>query len=129
MPSGNSLMAWNLVKLWNITGSVEYKDSAEKQLDFMAGAAADYPIGYSMFLTALVEMTDPHMKVTVISAGQEDKRKIAHMFPAEADIVILPNSEQYPLKEGKTTYYICAGHKCYPPTCNPEDVLKEISIC
>ena len=128
MPSGNSLMAWNLVKLWNITGSVEYRDAAEKQLDFMAGAAADYPIGYSMFLMALMEMTDPHMKVTVIPAGHEDKRKIADTFTAQADIILLPTSEQYPIKDGKTTFYICAGHKCFPPTCDPGDMLKEINI-
>ena len=121
-------MAWNLVKLWNITGSVEYRDAAEKQLEFMAGAAADYPIGYSMFLTALMEMTDPHMKVTVIPAGHEDKRKISDIFPTQADIVLLPTSEQYPIKDGKTTFYICAGHKCYPPTCDPQDALRELEI-
>ena len=126
MPSGNSLMAWNLVKLWNITGKAEYKATAEKQLTFMAGAAADYPIGYSMFLTALIELTDPYMKITAVWAEQEDKRKIAEMFPAQADIVCATPSEQYPIKDEKITFYICTGHKCYPPTNDPEDIIKEI---
>ena len=123
MPSGNSLMAWNLVKLWNITGKAEYRDEADKQLNFMMGAASDYPIGYSMFLTALIDMTDPYMKVVAVSEGKENKSSILHMFPVQADVVILPPSKQYPLKDGKTTFYICAGNKCYPPTNSPKDIF------
>ena len=126
IPSGNSLMAWNLVKLWHITGGTEYRDAAEKQLDFMAGDAAEYPIGYSMFLSALVEFSDPGMKVAAVLTGKEDKQQLLRIFPAQADIELLSPSEQYFLKDGKTTFYICAEHRCYPPANDPEDVLKEI---
>ena len=127
MPSGNSLMAWNLVKLWHITGRAEYREAAERHLNFMEGAAADYPIGYSMYLTAFIEMADPYMKVTAVLEEHEDKRKIAEIFSSQADIVLLPASDQYPLKDGKATFYICAGHQCYPPTNCPEDILKQIN--
>ncbi len=126
IPSGNSLMAWNTVKLWNTAGRQEYRDAAEKQLNFMAGEAGNYPIGYSMFLTALIEYTEPSVKVTAVLVGQENVQKIVDMFPAGADIVLRSPSEEYSIKDGKPTFYICAGRRCYPPTNDPMDILKEI---
>ena len=53
IPSGNSLMAYNLVKLAQITD--KFKEQAAKQLDFVATDAIKYPVGYSMLLVALLE--------------------------------------------------------------------------
>ena len=53
IPSGNSLMAYNLVKLAQITD--KFKEQAAKQLDYVATDAIKYPVGYSMLLVALLE--------------------------------------------------------------------------
>lgn len=53
IPSGNSLMAYNLVKLAQITD--KFKEQAAKQLDFVTTDAIKYPVGYSMLLVALLE--------------------------------------------------------------------------
>ena len=53
IPSDNSLMAYNLVKLAQITD--KFKEQAAKQLDFVATDAIKYPVGYSMLLVALLE--------------------------------------------------------------------------
>ncbi len=55
IPSGNSLMAYNLVELFNITKEGKYKSEAKEQLDFISADAMHHPTGYSMFLLALLE--------------------------------------------------------------------------
>ena len=116
IPSGNSLMAYNLVRLSLITSDEKYKITAEQQLNFLASKAQYLP-GYAMFLTALLEYDEPPMKVTVVLDEQADSNNIPLAVPLDAAVSLLPQpTEEYPLKNGKTTYYVCKGHRCMPAT-------------
>ncbi len=117
IPSGNSLMAYGLVRLALITEEEKYRSAAARQLEFLAAEAAHYPPGYAMFLTALSEHLEPPMKITVAPDAQTDPMHLPLELPADAAVVLLPKpTEEYPLKNGKTTYYVCQGHRCLPPT-------------
>ncbi len=117
IPSGNSLMAYNLVRLCFLTDEEKYKNQAELQLGFLSKDASQYPSGHAMFLIALLEHTSPPMKVTIVADGQTNTEKIPLELPADAVIILLPHPlKEYPLKNGKTTYYVCRGHRCLPPT-------------
>ncbi len=116
IPSGNSLMAYNFVRLWLLTDNEKYKMQAEKQLDFIAADALYSPHSYSMFLMALLDFCDPPSKITVVPDENTDKSSLPFLFPLSGLIKLLPNTtEDYPLKNGRTTYYICKGHSCKPP--------------
>lgn len=116
IPSGNSLMAYDLVRLSLLTSEEKHRIAAERQLDFLAAEAAQYPSGHAMFLTALLEHTDPPMKVTVVLDAQTAPDRLRLDIPADAVVILLPKStEEYPLKNGKTTYYVCRGRRCMPP--------------
>lgn len=54
VPSSNSMMAYNLVRLHELTGKEKIGELARKQMKFMAGEAEYYSAGYSMFLVALL---------------------------------------------------------------------------
>ena len=54
IPSGNSIMAWNLVRLSQLVSRDKYESQALRQLSFLAADAAAYPPGHAMFLMALV---------------------------------------------------------------------------
>ncbi len=115
VPSGNSLMAYNLVRMSIVTGSEKYQKAAERQLNFVA-AAEQYPAGYGMFLTALLEYLEPPMKVTIVSDEQEDTERLPLTIPLGAAAILLQHpTEEYPLKDGRTTYYVCHNHSCMPP--------------
>ncbi|MBQ4327981.1 MAG: thioredoxin domain-containing protein, partial [Clostridia bacterium] len=117
IPSGNSLMAYNLVRLSLITDEEKYKTESERQLDFLAQSAAQYPTNHAMFLTALLEYEKPPMKITVVLDEQTNKSCLPLKFPHDAIVILLPKpTKEYPLKNGKTTYYVCRGHSCLPPT-------------
>ena len=119
IPSGNSLMAWCLVRISQITGSDVYEERAAGQLAFLSGEAARYPAGHSLFLTALLLFSNPPEKVTVVLAKGDSIERTICAFPLSAVLEIhTEETEAYRLLNGKTTYYICKNHTCYPPTNN-----------
>ena len=110
IPSGNSLMAYNLVRLWLITSDEKYRIDAKRQLDFLAADASLYPPGHAMFLTALLAYNEPPVKVTAVLDGQTDQSSLPFAVPLDAVVVLLQQpTATYPLKNGKTTYYVCHG--------------------
>lgn len=116
IPSGNSLMAYNLVRLALLTDEGCYKTEAECQLDFLAQSAAQYPTGHAMFLTALLEYNEPPTKITVVPDESTDTTALSLALPHDAIVILKKDDTNYPLKNGRTTYYICQRHHCLPPT-------------
>lgn len=117
IPSGNSLMAYNLVRLCLLIDEETYGNAAKHQIDFLINQASQYPTNYAMFLIAFLNYEHPPMKITVVTNNQTDKSTLP--LSLKSDAVVLLISEQtkkYPLKNGKTTYYVCQEHHCSPPT-------------
>lgn len=125
VPSGNSLMAYNFVKLYLLTSDDKYKDLAEKQLDFISATASSYPTNHAMFLMALLEYNEPPMKVTVVVDDNANIKDFSLDLPANAIINLLTKpTGEYTLKNGKTTYYVCKGKACMPPTNDLNEIIN-----
>lgn len=128
LPSGNSVMAYCLVRLSQLTAAESYyRKAAEKQIAFLTAEAARYPSGYGMFLTALLFYRDPPQKITVVLSKQDTADKILPRLPLYADVRILAEpSAEYKRLDERTTYYICKNHTCLPPTniCPNEDCVN-----
>lgn len=117
LPSGNSVMAYCLVRLSQITERENWIQEAGKQLAFLSKEAKEHAAGYSMFLTALLLFQNPPQKITVVLSPEESVEDIITRLPVYADIKILARAtSEYPLLNEKTTYYVCKDHTCYPPT-------------
>lgn len=116
IPSGNSVMAYNFVRLYQLTDKEEYKELAEKQIAFMSAQAQGYPAGYSMFLTAKLLCEAPPQHITIIIKNSSDLKEIRESLPFLANISIKCESKEFPLLNNQTTYYICKNHNCLPPT-------------
>ncbi len=167
IPSGNSMMAYCLVRLSQLMpdgetsvrpGSAdgEEKDgfgygflqAAEKQLRFMEAEAAHNPAGYCMYLTARLLHENPPMKINVVLSKSDRMEELIPRLPLCADVKMYVESvkngiktektgnvknvdncfngsssqpftaeaEGYKLLNGKTTYYVCKNHTCFPPT-------------
>ena len=116
IPSGNSVMAYNLVRLYQITEKDEYKELLEKQIAFMSAKANEYPSGNSMFLIALMmhENSIPH--ITIALKEYSDLNQIRERLPYLANISVVTDSTKYPLLNNQTTFYVCKNHNCLPPT-------------
>ncbi len=126
IPSGNSLMAYNFVELYLLTSDDKYKCLAERQLDFISAEANSYPTNHAMFLTALLEYKEPPMKVTVVADDKTERKNIPLLFPVNAIVTFLTNpTKEYPLKNERTTYYVCKGHSCMPPVNDLNEIINK----
>lgn len=115
-PSGNSLMAWNLVRLSLLTEEETFQTQARRQLDFLAGDALRAPHGHAMFLLALLDHCEAPPVLTVVLRKPANRRKLPLAVPSETIVRLLPEPTQaFPLKDGKDTFYLCQGHSCRPP--------------
>ena len=116
IPSGNSVMAYNFVRLYQLTENEKYHELAEKQIAFLSSQAIDYPAGHCMFLIAKMTYENPPKYITVVLNNDSDSEKIKRSIPFFANISVVKESQEYPVLNGKTTYYICKNHACLPPT-------------
>ena len=112
VPSGNSIMAYVFVRLYQLTENEEYREYAKKQLDFMSAQAQDYPSGHCMFLLAKLLNEAPPPRVVISSKGSPDISKL----PFLANVTFIQADEKYPLLNGRTTFYVCRGNTCLPPS-------------
>ncbi|MBE6639531.1 MAG: hypothetical protein E7616_08825 [Ruminococcaceae bacterium] len=65
------------------------------------------------------------MKVTIVLDEQTEKSNLPFSFPPDAIVVLLPQStKEYRLQNGKTTYYVCRGHSCLPPSNDPNELFE-----
>lgn len=125
IPSGNSLMSYNLLKLQKLTDSQQYGRLLKRQLSFQSGIAKEHPSAYSMFLLALSDYLNPADKITVVCKNRLDIKNLPCKFPLDTTVRILEKpTTEYPLKNDSTTYYVCWGHHCEPP----ENSLKALSL-
>lgn len=115
VPSGNSMMAYNLVWLSYLTEEKQYQEFAVKQLEYMAQEAESYPVGYAMYLMALEEYLEMPDKITIVVKNKEDLKGLACRIPLDTIVRLLEEpTQEYPLKDNRTTFYVCRGKSCQP---------------
>lgn len=114
VPSGNSVMAYVLVRLYQLTENGKYGELAEKQISFMSARAGDYPTGHCMLLIAKMMFDNPPEHITVVLKNGDTPDDLKK--PLLANVRITAESAEFPLLNGKTTYYVCKDNSCLPPT-------------
>ncbi len=115
LPSSNSLMAENLLRLSFLRPSGEWEEVLEKQLDWQGAQAKLDPSGHAMYLLVLSDRLAPPPRVTAAAHDRAEVRDLPLRVPPEAPVrAVMGGSEEYPLRNGKTTYYVCRENACLP---------------
>lgn len=116
IPSGNSVMAYNFVRLYQLTENEKYREFAEKQIAFLSSQASDYPAGHCMFLLTKLLYENPPEHIAIVLKDDSYSEKIKGNISFLANILLLKESKEYPLLNDEITYYVCKDHVCLPPT-------------
>ncbi len=117
IPSGNSMMAYNLVQLYLITGKKEFEDLAKRQLGYIESEAKQYPVAHAIFLSALLDDMEMPDKITIVVKDRQELAELSCKIPLNTVVCIIEEpSKEYPLKNNHTTFYMCKGHRCLQPT-------------
>lgn len=108
VPSGNSVMAYNLSRLSLLCDDEELFDTAQRHANYMNTEAAAYPAGFAFYLYSAL----PVKKVVCATTDE----KALHMLHVRSDWAFcLASGPDYPILNGETTFYVCEGNICHPP--------------
>jgi uncharacterized protein YyaL (SSP411 family) len=143
MPSGNSVAAYNLIKLSRITGDVYLEEMAEKQLNFICGAMFSEEINHSFFLIAVSFALNPSKELVCVIKDKSDEEKIKDLLSEKQTFnltTIIKNDENkdeieqlipfvkdYNYVNDMSTYYLCKGRACLAPINDIEELRKLLS--
>jgi len=140
LPSGNSVMMSNLLRLGRMLGRTDLEAKAEKISEAFSGKVRQYPAGYIQLLCGLDLALGPSQEVVIVGRrGSGDTQAMMDVlrrgfFP---NIIVLfrPAGEREPeiLKLApftaamktlgdKATAYVCSNYRCERPTTDPEEL-------
>ena len=131
MPSGNSVAALVLNRLWRLTGDSEWLDVSQAHMGYIYGAMGDYPAGNTFALLAAMEVSYPSWDLLCASAegNADDLRELLKTVTSNISVIVksplndneleavVPFTANYPLpgKGERNTYYLCRDGACSPP--------------
>ncbi len=137
-PSGNALACEALLKLAAFTDHGRYRDLAEKSISLVANDALRYPTSFARWLSAADFALGNVKQVAVVyETNSEAARELleiiqsayrpntifaASSYPPSNDAPSLLMSR--PLKDDKTTIYICEGFVCKLPVTSAAEAQK-----
>nr|WP_232330850.1 MULTISPECIES: thioredoxin domain-containing protein [unclassified Thermoactinomyces] len=133
-PSGNSVAAYNLIRLGKLTSDEQLLKEADRQLRAFAKAIDSSPISHSFFLIAMMFAQGPSKEI-VISGRPNDVdtkemiRMVQRAYLPEAVIALQPRGdvattmkifipnvkEKEPAQAEKPAVYICENYACQAP--------------
>jgi len=130
IPSGNSLMLYNLVRLQRLTPKIGLEDIVALQTKYLAREAGSYPYAHAMFLVALSDWVRPEQMITAVYRKAEDIQEIKQCLkyiPSDSTVrTVQGPTEEYPLLNERVSYYVCENRSCLPPM-NQAEFLKHLS--
>jgi uncharacterized protein YyaL (SSP411 family) len=145
LPSGNSVMLLNLLRLARLTGDGALSDKAERQVRTFAGEVADNPQACSFFMSGLDFYLGPTREVVI--AGKSGDALVESMLKAvrrrfmpETVIAFNPDDgagtdleklapflkEQRAIN-GKATAYVCQNYACQAPITDYQQFIDTLN--
>ena len=124
LPSGNAVAALVLARLGRLTGAPRFRAQAERQMDWLAGEAAESPAARCFALLAMAEELYPTRELVCVSSGdspgwlagvseeygllslvktEENSRALAHAAPF---------TDAYPVPREGHQLYLCQDGRC-----------------
>jgi uncharacterized protein len=135
-PSGNSVAAGAFLKLWKLTGNVEWSRYAVAILENVAGPMSEHPSAFPHLLCALDFFLGTTKEIAIIGEPRDEG---AMKLLAEVFQVYLPNKvlacgaqgglfllENKPQIEGMATAYVCENFACGLPMTSPIDLRRSL---
>jgi len=145
VPSGNSIMMLNLLKLAQLTENEEFKDKALQLEKAFSETVKKIPTGFTGFLCALDFRIGPSYEI-VIAGNKGDEKTEAFIesirknyIPNETLVLnsddeikelikIIPSLENKKICNNTTTAYICSEGSCKTPTGDLNTVLEILNV-
>ena len=145
VPSGNSVSALNLLRLYDFTTETKWRDGAEALFAALANRVARGPTAYPKLLSALDYYYDVPREVALVSPGSDNDAATLEVvlrrayvpnkvFSVTDDAGAEAQQRRVPWLAGKRalggspTAYVCERGRCDLPTSDPRVFRKQIDL-
>ncbi|TCL64062.1 glycosyl hydrolase family 76 [Mariniflexile fucanivorans] len=134
IPSSNSIMAKNLLKLSHYYSNETYSKMAKQMLNNVYSDIMSVPSGYSNWLSLNLNYSNPYYEVAI--SGKDAKQKLKSLNSNYLPNILIAGSTKesnLSLLENRyvsdeTYIYICLNSTCNLPTTSPEKALTQIKF-
>jgi uncharacterized protein YyaL (SSP411 family) len=144
LPSGNSVMLDNLLRLGRLTGRADLEERAGNINETFSDKISALPMGHTHFLSALDSAFGPAHEVVI--AGQPNAPDTKAMLrtlhreflprtvvlfrtsgeDSSAILQLAPYAASLTAVEGRATAYVCSGSRCELPVTDPVEMLTRL---
>ncbi len=134
VPSGNSVMAYNLLRLSVLLDKKDWKERSARLVSSLGKAVMRYPTSFGNWLCLSLEMVTGTMEIAVVGKGAEALRKevIYQYIPHCVLMTSETGNEAYPLLAGKVgdekpTIFLCRNYTCEAPVFSTAELMLLIN--
>ena len=130
IPSGNSVAAMVLQRLASLTGERGWEEATQRQMRFLACRIAQYPASSCLGVLAMMDALYPHRELVCCFSESTPEELLHWMRDHTADDLHIlvktseneeiltdcaPFTEDYPIPEHGSMYYLCENGSCKAP--------------
>jgi len=138
LPSGNSVSAFVLLRLYHILHEQKFLDITTKILESQAQMAAENPFGFGYLLNTLVIYLEKPVEITIINQENSEicQSLISKYLPNSFRVTIndsaqLEKLSEYPFFAGKTfesktSVFVCKDFSCSLPLRSLEEINSNL---
>lgn len=136
VPSGNSVAAMVLEKLFGLTGENCFREAAGRQQKYMAGQMKRYPSAHCFALLAMAQSLYPHQELICACNSEPPELKEYLKYNSAYNLNILlktpenseklaepaPFTKSYPIPDSGAVWYLCENGSCKTPVIDFSDL-------
>jgi uncharacterized protein YyaL (SSP411 family) len=131
VPSGNSIMAWNLVRLGIIFDQSTWKRRALSMIKGVESLIIKYPTSFGKWGTVLLELNQGIGELAVVGkdALSASRDIFLPFLPNKIVVIGQETNDQIPLLINRpileqTQFYVCRDYSCQAPVDTAADAIK-----
>ena len=139
MPSGNSVAAMGLLKLYHMTQKSEYLDVSTKVMESFGTMAAENPFGFGFLLNTMFLYLQKPSEITMINPKEKPTYDyLTKSFLPGAILVTIQSKDQLEqlskfaffagkeFDESKSTVFVCKDFSCSLPLTSVQEIEKSL---
>ena len=134
VPSGNSVMGYNLYQLSLYFDKIEWKDRSRKMISSLGQAISRHPTSFGIWASLLLEITSGTYEVAILGNNFDKMQMdlLNHYLPHRILMASDVENEEFPLLAGKISpekplIYLCKEFACQQPVDSIERFISLIN--
>ncbi len=134
VPSGNSVMAYNLFHLSILFDKKDWKERSLNMLSSLGSAITRYPTSFGIWTCLLQEVISGTNEIAIVGQVSENLHQelLKHYIPHRVVMMSYDPDPEFPLLTGKPatnppSVYLCRNYTCLPPVFSVNDLISLIN--